>query len=180
MPRVPTLPPALRLFGRIDRFTCECPRCAQLIQAHFDKPVGQVRRQIATRKHHGGGARFTYNPLTSRLTCPRCHRTFGVGLLLYPVHERSQPQQPYDTQPTYRQLIALRQLGGGFILEKPIKGRDSVNILVEGTCSCKFGRTYENCPVHGWAEQLGEKTPAAQAELDKAELRILKPPGGEE
>jgi hypothetical protein len=159
MPRVPTLPAGtLRLFARIDRFTCECPRCQQLIVAHFDKPIGQVRRRLATKKH-SGGEHLTYNPLTSRLRCPRCRRTFGVGLLLYPVHERSQPQQPYDTQPTYRQLIALRQLAGGFILQRPIKGRDSVNILVEGTCRCLFGRTDPTCPVHGWEEQLGEQTP---------------------
>lgn len=159
MPRPPRLPlDTLRLFARIDRFTCECPRCGQIIQAHFDRPISQVRRKLAQRvreKRNHGGQRLTYNPLTSRLTCPSCRRIFGVGLLLYPVGERAQSRQPYDTQPTYRQLAALRQLGGGFLLSRPLKGRDSVNIVTRGVCRCRFGRPDSMCPVHGWEEQLG-------------------------
>lgn len=159
MPRPPRLPPdTLRLFARIDRFTCECPRCGQIIRAHFDAPISQVRRKLAQRvreSRNHGGQRLTYNPLTSRLRCPSCKRVFGVGLLLYPVHERAQARQPYDTQPTYRQLAALRQQGGGFLLSRPIKGRDSVNVVTQGICRCLFGRVDPICPVHGWEEQIG-------------------------
>ncbi len=155
MPRVPKLPAgSLRLFGRVDRFTVECPRCAQLISAHFDRrmPIGHVRRAEATKARPStrrNSKDLVYNPLTSRLCCPRCRRIWAVGLLLYPVHERSQGQQPDDTRPSWQQLLELRQLGGAFLANKPIRGRDSVNLYVEAPCTCERGRIAPDCPVHG-------------------------------
>ena len=194
MPRPDTLPQGvLRFFARVDRFTCECPRCGQLIQAHFDRSsgisVGEVRRKEAQRKTIKlRGRHLTYNPLTSRLTCPRCRRLFAVGLLLYPVQERSRQQQPQDTQPTYKQLLALRQLqGGGFLVNTPIRGRDSVNLAVQGTCTCTLVgrwdalrvRPSSTCPVHGWEEQLGP-TPTGKPTGEVPTVELDTPIGGEE
>lgn len=112
-----------------------------------------------------------YNPLTQRLTCPQCRRTFGVGLLLYPVKAQSPATQPYDTRPTYRQLLELRQMMTGFFVDKPLSGSDSVNLAIEQECTCKdlFGRGSDGCPVHGWDDPPS---------LDTAELG--PPVGGEE
>lgn len=179
MPRLPQLPSAFRLFARIDRFTTECPACGQLISAHFDRQIGRVRRALMRRRQATGSTAdpgMQYNPLTSRLTCPQCGRVWGVGLLLYPVVPRSPPSQPYDQRPTWKQLLSLRQLATGFILEQPIRGSDSLNIVVEGSCTCVEVegrvRVTPSCPVHGWAEQL-PATPPPMAELDP-------PVGGEE
>jgi hypothetical protein len=186
MPRIPTLPPALRFFGRIDRFTCECPRCAQLLRAHFDQEsVAHVRRAEAGKRRPSPSGTMrkpaavqVYNPLTQRLTCTRCRRVWAVGLVLYPVHPRSQAQQPYDTRPTWKQLLELRQLStAAYFVDHPIKGRDSVNLAIEGTCICRDGRMDPVCPIHGWEEQLGPKSPVALAELEKqAEAPTLGPP----
>lgn len=159
MPRLPFLPAgALRLFGRIDRFTCECPACGQITHAHFDREVAKVRRKLVRPKQQGRpDPGMTYNPLTSRLRCPQCMRIWGVGLLLYPVVPRAAASQPYDQRPTWKQLLNLRQIHTGFLLEKKVRGSDSLNVVVEQTCTCEeiegAIRTRPNCPVHGWEEQ---------------------------
>jgi len=173
MADAPAIPPGTpRVFGRIDRFTCECPRCGQLIQAQFDRPAGKIRRQqIQTKVFHKYAKRvpkphatLTYNPLTSRLTCPQCSRVFGVGLLLYPVHPRSAPSQPLDQRPTFQQLLAMRQLAGGFFMDKhrPIRGSDSLNIVSDEDCACWLENStpprmhyVARCPIHGWLDQPG-------------------------
>lgn len=178
---------SLRLFGRIDRFTCECPRCGEILRAHFSgKPVSHVRRAEAKKDRptpaKGEGAKpadvTVYNPLTQRLQCTRCRRVFAVGLLLYPVGSHAAAQQPYDTKPTWQQLLAIRQLSNAaYFVDKPIRGRDSVNLAVDGVCICKDGRIDRVCAVHGWDEQLGPKTPAALQELARqAEHPTLGPP----
>jgi hypothetical protein len=181
MPRVPSLPAgSLRIFGRIDRFTCECPKCGQLLRAAFERVIGAERRKAAKGQH----VRGAFNPLTSRLTCTRCGGVFGVGLLLYPVHARSAPDQPGDTKPTWKQLLALRSLTMAALLPVPIKGRDSVNLAVEGICRCGQDnrghvigdRVDPTCPVHGWQEQLGPKSATSEAELAReAATPILQP-----
>lgn len=190
MPRLPALPDnALRLYGRIDRFTVECPRCATLIRAAF-KNIAQTRRQEAKKtrpsaKDPGNPTVAVFNPLTQRLTCPQCRRVFAVGLLLYPVASRMNPGQPYDTAPTWKQLLEERQLCSAFILQQPIKGAASVNILVESACSCEGRALAPSCPVHGWSEQLspnGRTTEQAALEAEIARLReenlrLKNPPG---
>jgi hypothetical protein len=166
-PRVPRVPPdTLRFFARIDRFTCECPRCGQIIQAHFDRAIGQIRREQAENKRPARGLRMTYNPLSSRLTCPQCRRTFGVGLLLYPVHPRATGRQPVDTRPTYQQLMDIRQQAGGFFVHQPKRGADPVNLAVEAECSCPPRGRRSDCPIHGWEQG--------------ADPSIVSPIGGEE
>ncbi len=169
------LPPGTpRVFGRIDRFTCECPRCGQLIHVHLDRP-GQLRRSLSykdprdppgapKRPKTGGKFLMMYNPLTSRLTCPQCQRVFGVGLLLYPVAPRAAPSQPRDQRATWAQMLAIRQLAGGFFMDKatPITGDDSLNIAIDHECTCWLEDSQpprmhyvQNCPIHGWLDQPG-------------------------
>jgi rubredoxin len=169
-------PGSLRFFARIDRFTCECPRCAQVIQVSFDR-VSFLRRDAAkgSKKWQRSGGFVGFNPLTQQLICPRCKRTFGVGLLMYPVKPYNIPTQPYDTRPTWEQLNAIRQMAGGYFeRHNPIVAADAVNIAVRGICWCYVdeetgGVVYiETCPVHGWKEQLGPKTEEELAKMEQA------------
>lgn len=179
MPRIPDLPPdTLRLFGRIDRFTCECPRCAHLIRAQF-KSVLQTRRKEVARKHYSTNGDSApdatiYNPLTQRLVCPACRVTFAVGLLLYPVADRVPAEQPYDTAPTWKQLLAIRHLSSAIFLDRPIRGADSVNILVERECACRGRQLVATCPIHGWREQLTSGGASSEQEALEAEIARLK------
>lgn len=174
MPRLPALPENQRFFARIDRFTLECPRCGQISQAHFDRAVSMVRRQQANQhrpdstRHTGnkGGKRLIYNPLTSRFQCPACGRVFGVGLLLYPVAHRVASRQPVDTRPTYQQLMDIRRLSGGFLVDKALRGEESVNIFVELPCLCPDRGSSRICPVHGWDWEKVELSPLPEPEPD--------------
>lgn len=172
-----------RLFGRVDRFTVECPRCAEIIRAAFSN-VGHSRRMEAARHRPTRGvgderprAEATiYNPLTQRLTCPRCRQVFAVGLVLYRVRARTMAEQPHDSRPTWRQLLALRQLSSAVYLEesvhlhRAITGKDSVSILVESTCQCVEGEPDALCPVHGWVDLLTDEDP----EVPRGELETLR------
>lgn len=184
MPRLPRLPlGSLRLFARVDRFTCECPKCGQVLVATFER-IGDVRRRLVQSSRPVGKNRKgtpLYNPVTQRLICHRCRRVWGIGLLIYPIAAKSMSYQPYDTAPTWQQLRAIRQLGNGTALTEPIRGTDSVNILIEHTCECVIEGSAEapitvyspTCPVHGWEEQLGPKTPEEQAKMAQAYEQLL-------
>lgn len=146
----------LRFFARIDRFTCECPRCGQLIIAHFDRKVGEIRKQQAQRKRPARGLHLTYNPLTSRLTCPSCTRVFAVGLLLYPVSAHHPGAMPVDSRPSWQQLLTLRQEAGGYFLPgRKHRGAEPVNQAVELPCICRrHPKLRAGCPIHGYDEKL--------------------------
>lgn len=156
MPRDPKAPAdAMRFFARIDQFTCECPKCGQLIVVKFGRPVGKIRRYLASRptpKQQRVHTSLAYNPLTSRLECPQCLRIFGVGLILWPVRPRAAAGQPPDTKPSYRQLLEIRRHLQGFAPFLPITTRDPVNWAVEEPCTCPDGGYLSTCPVHGWVE----------------------------
>lgn len=162
MARLPALPENQRFFARIDSFTCECPRCGHIIHARFDRPASEVRRDQAALKRPAGtrGDRgvtglqrhLTYNPLTSRLHCPQCHRVFGIGLLAYPVAPRSTARQPEDSKPTYQQLLEIRRLAGGFLIAQELRADQPVNVAVEVACDCPDRGSSRHCPVHGWPE----------------------------
>ena len=177
MPRLSRLLHSGRFFARLDRFVCECPRCTTLIHAHFDLPVGNIRSKQRARRRPSRAKTMTYNPFSSRLTCPMCRKTWGVGLLLYPVHRRSPSAQPADQKPTYHQLLQLRQYAGGFLAERVLKGADEVNVAMTADCTCpqEAGGIDMGCPIHGWDESnrrmretgtVGEAEAKAKTEPD--------------
>lgn len=152
MPHVSTPPPGDRFFAQVDRFTCECPSCGRLIHAQLDYRRGGRGKEARRRRPRRAEER-TYNPYTQRLACPGCHKTYQVGLLLYPVVERSwRALAPSDTVPTPRQQLAIRRHAlGGLWTEEPKRSGEAVNLVVEAKCSCPqpYGWAAA-CPLHGW------------------------------
>jgi hypothetical protein len=163
MPHQPTSPPGTPFFGRIDKFHCECPNCATLIVAHKDP---SLKTATLTRLKHG---RTLYNPISSTLTCPQCRKTFGVGLLLWPIAPGGQRGPiPSDHQPTRRQLVELAKYSYGIWAAEPRRQGEPFNVAVDGECTCPPRGWRPSCPVHGWdAFEAGQKA------LDK------EPPEGE-
>ena len=118
--------------------------------------------------------------LDARLQCPQCSRIFGVGLLLYPVHPRTAPAQPSDQKATWQQMLAMRQLAGGFFMDKaqPIRGPEAMNLYVEQECTCWLEATepprlhqLASCPIHGWLDQPGAEEIVEPEET----VRLIKP-----
>lgn len=158
MPR-PLTVPATRFFARVDRFTCECPACGFVIAVGLQEAPGLARRAQTRRLTGRKGVRVTpkkarqqvWNPLTSRVSCSKCGRTWAVGLVLYPVAERVISRQPLDTKPTWRQLLDIRQRAQGFLAEEAIRGNQEVNLAAVLECVCPegLGGWAPACPVHG-------------------------------
>lgn len=148
MPHVPTAPPGTRFFARVDRFHCECPSCGALIIAHKDGTIGREHSALKRRRA------TQYNPITSQLTCPECRRTYGVGLLLWPLQKGIRKTNlPADHQPTRRQLRQLAQYAYGIWALDVKRQGDSLNLAIDQECTCPQleGGWRPNCPVHGWA-----------------------------
>jgi hypothetical protein len=159
MPHQPTAPPGIPFFARIDRFHCECPNCTTMIVAHKDPTLSGA---ILERLKHG---RTLYNPISSVLCCPKCRRTFGVGLLLWSIAPGGQRGfAPADHQPTRRQLAALAKYSYGIWVAEPKRQGEPFNVAVDGECTCprEAGGWRPSCPVHGW-----EAFEAGQAALDQ-------------
>lgn len=151
MPHESTAPAGTRFFARLDRFHCECPSCACLIVAAKDP------NQTPARLRRMGARLTTYNPLTSTLYCPRCRRSFGVGLLLWPIQRGGRKHQiPADHQPTRRQLRDLAQYAYGIWADEVKKQGDALNVAVDQACTCpqEEGGWAPRCPVHGWERHL--------------------------
>lgn len=159
MPRPPTLPPD-RFFARVDRFVCECPRCGLVIQVNWAQDTGDARELSWRRERRGRASQIRvkgdrshdliYNPLTSRLTCPACRVSFGIGLVAYPLVRRAPSRQPSDQKPTWQQMLALRQRSSGYLSAEPIKGDDPVNVACVAECTCPDTASWHTgCPIHG-------------------------------
>ena len=67
--------------------------------------------------------------------------------MVYPVQPRATGRQPWDTMPSYKQILEIRRLAGGFLVPKVLAPHDSVNLYVEQTCTCP--EVEATCPVHG-------------------------------
>jgi hypothetical protein len=144
MPKVPNLPPLDRVFAHIERFSCACPACGQAISSDYDhNRHGSSRTAIKNR--------MTWNPFTQRLRCPGCRACFVVGLLLYPAGMRAGRQEltPPDTQPTREERMALRRLGGAWVMPA-YEPKAPVNVAVESPCVCPPRSWDAGCPVHGF------------------------------
>ena len=159
MPHVPTMLPADRFFARLDRFECECPSCGNLILSSFDERSGPARLQSIGQRR--GAARRTphnvsvkalvWNPLSQRLACPFCGKSYYAGLVLYPAPP-SRPQAiapPADAIPTRRQLAELRRRTGGWWAEQAYKPGEPVNLIIDSPCICPPKGWAVVCPVHG-------------------------------
>lgn len=146
MPHQPDPPPGPRVFGRIDRFHCECPHCGTLLYAGKDPAV-----------HRRHSTPPPYNPLTSRLTCSGCQRVYGVGLLLWPMKPARSTGDPIpkDHQPTRRQMAQLRQYATAIWAEQQKRQGEALNVAVDQACGClpiALGGRDPFCPIHGWAK----------------------------
>lgn len=158
MPHVPKMPPGTRFFARIDRFHCECPSCGSLIVAAKDP--GEKGRNLARLRRK----LTTYNPITAVLYCPHCRKSYGVGLVLWPMHRGSSPTRiPTDHQPTRRQMRELATKSYGIWTEEIKRQGDELNLAIDEPCSCPAEGWHAGCPVHGW------KARAAREELGDSE-----------
>lgn len=148
MARTSRLIHAGRFFARLDRFTCECPRCGYLIAADWNG----VARGLSRGGRPERARKSTYNPISSRITCPACRKSFGAGLLLYEIAPRTHASQPADQTPTWKQLLTMREQGGGWLMPQEVRGADELNVYVLADCLCqpKPGGLNMACPVHGW------------------------------
>jgi len=145
MAHIPIAPPGIRFFGRVDRFHCECPACGHLIMA--DKEG--THTHIAPRRRQ----RTQYNPITARVSCPSCRRTFGVGLLLWSLKGGSKHAIPADQIPTTEQARQMAQYGA--VARWPAEVRrqgEALNRVIDSGCTCPQleGGWRPTCPVHGW------------------------------
>ena len=114
--------PGDRIWARVDRFVCECPNCAAIISPfHQDlgrQPTiaesGRRLSDVGETERAGGASAFgdrVYDPRSQSLRCPRCHETYAVGLLLYPVERGTRSvAAPPDTIPTPEQRRQLRAI----------------------------------------------------------------------
>jgi hypothetical protein len=99
---------ATRFFARIERAILECPRCGKVYQVSSRSPSPN------------------WDPMTARFTCTNkstggtCGRTYVLGLVAWPIipTPKVASATPRDQVPNERQLVQLRQEGGGWWLAK--------------------------------------------------------------
>lgn len=134
----------------------ECPHCGSLILAHTHPSSStRTKARVGQRKRWTRGFRpdQPYNPLTGRLRCPGCTRTYGVGILLWPVSSApTPPQQAPDQRATQEERERLRTYIYGVHAAEPSPDGHH-NVAIEQACSCpvEWGGYDRACPVHGWA-----------------------------
>ena len=130
-----------------------CPLCQKLIV--FGSP---------TSLHHKA-----YDPAASVLKCPGCHRSFIVGLILWPAPMGPRPGLPVDQRPSLRQLAELRSFAKGFYARQVAERDDRVNRFIEGECCC-YPKVWDaECPVHGGLRTSGEEWKKPKAEEPEGE-----------
>jgi len=143
MPHVPKSPEGIRFFARIDRFHCECPACGAMIVAHKDPSIPKTHSAFKRRRA------TQYNPIASQLTCPECRRTFGVGLVLWPLRRGARRTNlPADHQPTLRELRALAGQAYGLWASEIKRQGDALNLAIDAECICPPGGWRGDCLVH--------------------------------
>lgn len=170
MPHQPTAPAGTRFFARLDRFHCECPACGAMIVASKDPRLTPTHLRRTKRRM------TTYNPIASVVVCPSCRKSFGVGLLLWPLSRGGRKALvPEDHQPTRRQLRDLSAYSYGIWAAEIKQQGDSLNVAIDAECLCPqdLGGWRPDCPVHGSAEYR-----ARRAAEDAA--RGERPPEDEE
>ena len=127
-----------RFFARIKAFDISCPACGEVYT------IGR-----------GSRSRKCWRPRESRFQCRKCGLTFVLGILAWPV---SSGVKPSDHQPNRRESLALRQLGGGFWMNRKINENQNydANVALRTGCTCRTDGSAgsarfidEKCPIHG-------------------------------
>ena len=195
MPVVARMPPGRRCFARIDRFECECPHCGRLIFAGIDKRylpkrltggTSDTRAAAKQRPRTESTLKLFWNPYTQRFCCPFCDHVYTVGLVFYPVGQRTRRivVPPGDCEPTPAEVAEMRRLAGGWWV-KGGKGADRrrpedyANLVVDGECSCPELGTAPACPLHGEdALAAGAVVPAVPEPEPLPEAMPPGPPPG--
>lgn len=151
--RLPAPPAnATRFFARPLAGILECPRCGQILS--FSN-TGKRRR----------GSTKGWNPQTSELTCWDCGKSVVIGLIAWPVLERSHGRTlPRDQVPNERQLAQMRNMeglgpgGAGWWMPKDqaLKARRVYHSNITTGCNCGENSDgtpkrppSHNCPIHG-------------------------------
>jgi len=158
MPRVPRLPPATRMYARLDRFACECPSCGQLIESAYEPVKAQRLAKLSRRRQVAAGEptsrsvrKLRWNPALQRLRCPHCGVVYMVGLLLFQVASNAYGRlvAPSDVRMTPADRRLVRARGGGWLVAQKYHAGDPVNLVVEDPCSCPVKGWDRRCAVHG-------------------------------
>jgi predicted RNA-binding Zn-ribbon protein involved in translation (DUF1610 family) len=151
------MPPATRIWARLDRFAVACPSCGGVIVTHGERRQLPARLDGDSRRRYEAKERPTtpstrklrWNPYTQRLKCPHCGVAHHVGLVLYSVR-RLMLTAPSDTIPNAHERAELRSLGGGWYLDRPYEQEGQpVNLAVDVPCSCPPRGWAVTCAVHG-------------------------------
>jgi len=174
-------PPALagRFFAKVLAFVCVCPRCGQLVESRVPPRPGRSLRQQLTQRppKRRSSRRGAYNPYNGRLTCPRCTRQFGVGLVLYAVPLNGgtgTPEPAPDQWPNKAEVQAMIDYSAGMLALRREQPGDARNLAIRAACTCGV-HTEPGCPVHGYDARLARETAAWQHEYG-----IEDPPEEEE
>src|SRR5712675_1490436 len=156
--RQSTPPRGTRIFARVDRFVLECPSCALLLFGSESPRRGFMReggRARARLRHGFRSSQAAFNPFSSRLRCPSCHTTFGIGLLVWPVKQagKSRVAQPADQRASTAQWHAWAEHRAQMLSIVPEERKgfgDPMNVYLTPECICPD--TNEGwtpaCPVH--------------------------------
>lgn len=163
--RVHHAPRGTRLFARVDRFCVECPTCGYLLFANVDPTRPFMRAPDKVKQIRSSQPGSPYNPFSSRLVCPRCHVTYAVGLLLWPVlgGRSKAPKQPVDQMVKREQKRAwLRQREQAISVwpDTAKRAGDPLNMYIQDECCCLPGGWSPHCPIHQLDEaDLGTEEP---------------------
>jgi hypothetical protein len=162
-----------RFYARLVPLELECPACGRII-------VQELMTGIRKRKK-GKGQKWeylkhpAYNPVTGRLSCPYCGRTFALGVLAWetqkgggdrPSDVRLRPADQYPTDAQKREIrrvqAGMREETGGYTTDTGVRWGDPLN-EVRPPCTCpqqKDGQRIRGawspaCPIHGDPQQQG-------------------------
>ena len=159
MPHVPTMPPASRLWARLAKFECACPKCGEVITTEHDARQLPARMANTSRKRQAAKQYprapsvwdLVWNPHTQRLKCPSCGAAFTVGLTIFALRPGSRRilVAPPDTVPNAHERAELDRLGGAWYLESPYLAGQPVNLAIDTPCSCPEKGWLVTCAVHG-------------------------------
>lgn len=169
MPRTPAIPPSDRFFARLEGAMLECPRCGTLDYFSQRGAAGKSAEDLRIKRlaRYKRLSKPSWNPSTGRWKCPSCHLTCILGILAWPTTTAPHQTRPRDQVPNQRQLLQLRNEGGGRWMREALTGYRAKGSNLTAGCRCAPGCAYTDqreptCPIHG--EGAGEDEPEAAEE----------------